>query len=279
MANDQPTVLTTVTDGIADVRLNRPASLNAISSDMFPVIIETAVRLLADPAIRVVVLSGEGRAFCAGLDTSAFDTMREDGAGGNWRPAGADAAAAALADVDGLALGRGQRAVLVWQTIPVPVIAAVHGAAVGLGLQLALGADIRIVAPGAKLGALEITWGLAPDSGATQLLPRLIGSDHAMELCATGRVVTGTEAVRIGLATQLADDPRAAAAELARQIAARNPQAIRSVTRLIRLGAAGHWQDGLIAEREEMTKNVGSGNQREAVAAVREKRAPHFADV
>ena len=278
MPDDQPVVLTTVTDGVAEVRLNRPGSLNAVNDDLFLALIGAAAQLRRDPAVRAVVLSGEGRAFCAGLDTRAFDSMREHGANGDWRPPGATEAAAALADVDGQALGRGQRAVLVWQTLPVPVIAAVHGAAVGLGLQLALGADLRIVAPDAKLGAFEINWGLAPDSAGTQLLPRLIGPDHAMELCTTGRIVSGAEAVDIGLATRLAADPRAAAAELARQIATRNPQAIRSVTRLIRLGAVGRWQEGLQAELDEMNKNVGSDNQREAVAAAREKRQPRFAD-
>jgi len=274
--SDHPAVVTTVTDHVADVRLNRPGSLNAVDDAMFTALIETAARLRADESVRAVVLSGEGRGFCAGLDVTAFRAMREEGAG--WRRPDADAAAAAIADVDGLILGRAQRAVLIWTTIPVPVIAAVHGAAVGLGLQLALGADIRMVAPDAKLGALEINWGLAPDAGGTQLLPRLIGPDRAMELCATGRLVTGREAAEIGLVTRLADDPRAAAAELARQIAARNPQAIRSVARLVRLGAQERWQEGLIAERDEMSHNVGSPNQREAVAAAMEKRPPVFTD-
>jgi enoyl-CoA hydratase/carnithine racemase len=276
MERAEPTVVTTVSDGVADVCLNRPGSLNAVDDAMFAAIIETAARLRDDGALRAVVLRGAGRAFCSGLDMRAFQVMRE--AGSDWRPADADAAAAAIADVGGLTLGRAQRAVLIWQTIPVPVIAAVHGVAVGLGLQLALGADIRLVAPEARLGALEITWGLAPDSGGTQLLPRLIGPDRAMDLCATGRLVSGREAAEIGLATRLADDPRAAALELAGHIAARNPEAIRSVARLVRMGATGSWQDGLIAEREEMSKNVGSANQREAVAAVMEKRPPVFTD-
>jgi enoyl-CoA hydratase/carnithine racemase len=232
--DSQPVVVTTVSDGVADVRLNRPGSLNAFNDAMFTAVIEAAARLRDDPAVRAVVLSGNGRAFCSGLDTRAFDLMREAGPGATWRPEDADEAAAAIADVDGLALGRGQRAVLVWQTMPVPVIAAVHGAAVGLGLQLALGADIRIVAPDAKLGALEIRWGLAPDSAGTLLL--------------------------------------------AQQIAARSPEAIRSVARLIRLGAQGRWQEGLIAEREEMHQNTASNNQREAIAAAREKRSTIFSN-
>jgi enoyl-CoA hydratase/carnithine racemase len=276
--SSEPVVVTTVPDGVADVRLNRPGSLNAFNDAMFTAVIEAAARLRDDPAVRAVVLSGNGRAFCSGLDTRAFDLMREAGPGATWRPEGADEAAAAIADVDGLALGRGQRAVLIWQTMPVPVIAAVHGAAVGLGLQLALGADIRIVAPDAKLGALEIRWGLAPDSAGTLLLPRLIGADRAMELCATGRIVTGREAAAIGLATEVADDPHAAATRLAQQIAAHSPEAIRSVARLIRLGAQGRWPEGLIAEREEMHQNTGSDSQREAVAAAREKQPPIFSN-
>lgn len=278
MSDHQPLVLTSVTAGVADVRLNRPDSLNAFSDDMFNAVLRAAAQLRADPGVRAVVLSGKGRAFCSGLDTRAFDRMREGGPDSDWRAQDAESTAAAIGDVEGLELGRGQRVVFIWQTIPVPVIAAVHGAAVGLGLQLALGADIRIVAPSARLGALEIDWGLAPDSGGTQLLPTLIGADRAMELCATGRMITGREAVAIGMATQVADDPRAAALELARCIAAKNPQAIRSVARLIRLGTHGRRPEGLVAERDEMMKNVGSDNQREAVAAAREKRSPVFAD-
>jgi enoyl-CoA hydratase/carnithine racemase len=271
-------VLTTLTDGVADVRLNRPEALNAVDDTMFTAILETAVRLRSDPSVRAVVLSGAGRGFCAGLDTSVFARMDTGGEGASWRPPDADAAAAAIADVDGLVLGRSQRAVLVWTTIPVPVIAGVHGAAVGFGLQFALGADIRIVSPDAKLGALEINWGLAPDSGGTQLLPRLIGADHALELCATGRVVSGREAVELGLATRVAEDPHTAAIALARQFAGRNPEAVRSIARLVRLGARGPAQSGLLAEREEMVHNVGSDNQREAVAAMREGRSPVFTD-
>ena len=151
-----------------------------------------------------------------------------------------------------------------------------HGAAVGLGLQLALGADIRIVAPDATLGAYEIRWGLAPDSGGTQLLPPLIGLDRAMELCITGRRVSGKDAVAMGLATSLADDPRAAALELARTIAGRNPEAVSSVVRLLRMGRPRFDQAALIAERDEMNRNIGSAYQREAVAAARDGRDPVF---
>ena len=272
-------VLVSCNDGVAEVTLNRPAKRNAVDDDMYAGLLHAAARLRDDPSVRAVVLVGAGASFCAGADTSTFDLMREHGRSAQWRPEGADEAAAAIVDVDGLRLGRGQRAALVWRTMPVPVIAALHGAAVGLGLQLALGADIRIAAPDAVLGAFEIRWGLAPDSGGTQLLPALIGVDRAMELCTTGRAVSGAQALDYGLVTSLAADPRAAARELARDVAARNPEAVRSIVRLLRMSAPSPSQPALVAERTEMVANIGSPNQREAVAAAREGRPAVFADV
>lgn len=272
------TVVLTRRDGVAEVLLNRPDKRNAVNDEMYAGLLRAAAQLRTDNTVRAIVLAGEGPAFCAGADTSTFDLMRAHGRDAQWRPADADDAAAAIVDVAGLRLGRGQRAALVWRTMPVPVIAAVQGTAVGLGLQLALGADIRIAAPNATLGAFEIRWGLAPDSGGTQLLPALIGADRAMELCVTGRPVTGVQALEYRLVTSLADDPLRAAHELARSIAGRNPEAVRSVVRLIRMGAPPLSQDALVAEREEMVANIGRPNQREAVAAAREGRAPTFAD-
>ena len=274
----EPPVVVTCLDGVAEVLLNRPAKRNAVNDEVYTGLLQAAARLRADSTVRAVVLAGAGAAFCAGADTSTFDLMREQGRSAQWRPADADEAAAAIVDVDGLQLGRGQRVVLVWRTLPVPVIAAVHGTAVGLGLQLALGADIRIAAPDATLGAFEIRWGLAPDSAGTQLLPALVGPDRAMELCATGRAVSGSEALGYGLVTSLADDPRTAAHDLARAIAARNPEAVRSIVRLVRMAAPRLSQEALVAERTEMLANIGSPNQRAAVAATRERRVPAFDD-
>ena len=269
-------VVTEVVDGVAEVRLNRPDRRNAVDDAAYDGLLHAAARFRDDPAVRAIVLTGAGPVFCAGADTSTFDLMREHGPAAPWRPADADEQAARIVDVAGLTLGRGQRAVLAWRTMPVPVIAAVQGAAVGLGLQLALAADIRIAAPSATFGAFEIRWGLAPDSGGTQLLPALIGADRAMLLCATGRSVTGTEALPMGLVTELADDPVAAAFELARSIAARNPEAVRSVVRLVRAAQGWPDPDALIAERTEMFANIGTDNQREAVAAARAGREPVF---
>lgn len=192
--------------------------------------------------------------------------------GAPWRPVDADEPAG---EADGLS--RGQRAVLVWHALPVPVIAAVCGHALGGGLQLALGADIRILAPDAVLGVLEIRCGLTPDMAGTQLLPRLVGPDVAAELTWTGRTVDAAEAVRIGLGTRVADDPLAAAHELAAEIAARNPDAVRASKRMLEL-AHGPLDVGLAAEREALHAIMGSPNQREAAGAALQRRAPTFAD-
>ncbi len=259
-------MLCTIDNGVADVRLNRPEKLNALDAGMFAALAEVGASLRDAPGLRAVVLSGEGRSFCAGLDMSAFQAMAS---GGTWRPT-------QVAEPDGLS--RGQRAVLVWHTLPVPVIAAVRGHALGGGLQVALGADIRFVAPDTVLGVLEIRWGLAPDMAGTQLLPRLVGPAVAAELTWSGRTVDAEEAVRIGLANRVADDPLAAAHELAAKIATSNPDAIRGAKRMLDLAFTGTLAEGLEAERDGLRTIMGSANQREAAAAALEKRVPHFTD-
>jgi len=259
-------VVCTIADGVADVRLNRLDKLNALDMAMFTALADTAAAVGETPGVRAVVLSGEGRSFCAGLDLTAFSAMAS---GERWRPADDPT----TTGVDGRSLG--QRAVLAWYELPVPVIAAVRGHALGGGLQLALGADIRIAAPDAVFSVFEINWGLSPDMAGTQLLPRLVGPDLAAELVYTGRTVDAAEADRVGLVTRVVDDPLAAAHALAARIAAVNPDAIRADKRLLRR-AHGPLEDGLAAERAAMGEIMGSPNQREAAAAGLEKREPRF---
>ncbi|HEV7788641.1 MAG TPA: crotonase/enoyl-CoA hydratase family protein [Pseudonocardia sp.] len=269
------TVRAEITDGVADVRLNRPEKLNALNAAMFGDLVEVGLAIRRRPEVRAVVLSGEGRAFCAGLDFSVFSAMTDRT---DWRDRDVERVDQLDPDDELRELSRGQRAARVWAGVAAPVIAAVSGPAFGGGLQLALSADIRIVAPDASLSVAEVRWGLIPDMAGTQILPRLLGLDVAMELTLTGRVVTGAEAARIGLATRTADDPRAAALELARQIAGHNPEAVRTAKSLV----ASAWQvpfgDGLAAERAAMTRIATSPNQREAVRARLEKRDPVFTD-
>lgn len=260
----------TVDAGVADVRLNRPEKRNSIDTDMFDALVLAGERLKTEPGLRAVVLSGEGPDFCAGLDFGSFRAMQSGDGAKTTRP---------LPRATGASKIVGPRAAYVWAELPVPVIAAVQGHALGGGLQVALGADIRIVAPDAKLALLEVAWGLVPDMTATQLLPEFVGRDVAKELIYTARTVSGEEAVRIGLATRLADDPRTAALDLARQIAAQSPHAIRAAKRLLDAAGRVSLTEGLAAEQYEVGLLARSPNQVEAVTARFEKRTPDFADV
>jgi enoyl-CoA hydratase/carnithine racemase len=256
-------------DGVAEVRLNRPDKRNALDPAMFAALVRAGLRLKAEPGLRAVVLSGTGPDFCAGLDFGSFQAMRD----GQRLSATAE-----LPPGDSPAKGAGQRAAYVWAELPVPVIAALHGNALGGGLQIALGADIRIVAPDARLAVLEVVWGLIPDMTGTQLLPELVGRDVAKELTYTGRTVSGTEAVRIGLATRTDPDPRAAARALAAEIAGRSPHAVRAAKRLLDRAGRTDLASGFAAEQEEIRALIASPNQVEAVTARFEKRDPVFSE-
>jgi enoyl-CoA hydratase/carnithine racemase len=265
-----PRVTVTLADGVADVRLNRPDKRNALDPAMFEALVTAGERLASQPGLRAAVLSGAGPDFCAGLDFASFQAMR----------AGERVSALAqLPPSAGPARAAGQRAVYVWAELPVPVIAAVHGNALGGGLQITLGADIRIVAPDSRLSVLELAWGIVPDMTGTQLLPELVGRDVAKELTYTGRIISGEEAVRIGLATRAAPDPLTVALAMAKEIAGRSPHAVRAAKRLLDLAGRTDLTSGFAAEQEEIRALIGSPNQVEAVTARFEKRAPVFVEI
>lgn len=262
-------IIVDVRSGVADVRLNRPDKLNALDDAMFDAVIETGERLARDTRVRAVVLSGEGRGFCAGLDMGTFADMAGEAPlsdrlfGTTRTPGGAN---------------RAQRVALIWRDLPVPVIAAIHGAAFGGGLQVALGCDIRLATPDARLSVMEIRWGLVPDMGGIAVLRGLVADDVARELIWTGRQVSGTEAAALGLITRLSDDPLEDALALARDIAAKSPDAIRGAKRLLNLAADADQREILRVETEEQAVLMGSANQREAVRANLDKREPRFID-
>ena len=277
MANDR--VAVTIEGGVADVRLNRPDKINALDPKMFAGLVEAGESLKADASVRAVVLSGEGRGFCAGLDFSSFQAMAGAGdGGGDAAPAEAADPAPNIMSTDTRITHLGQQAAYVWQELEVPVIAAVHGVALGGGAQIALGADLRIVAPDARFSILEIRWGLIPDMTGTWMLPHLVGLDVAKELTFTGRMVAGEEAVRIGRATRVADDPRAEALALAREIAGKSPHAVRGAKRLLNASPGRPVADQFADERKTIGSLIGSRNQVEAVTAYFEKRDPVFED-
>ena len=272
-------VTCTIADGVADVRLNRPEKINAIDNAMFEALVEVGESIKTDATIRAVVLSGEGRGFCSGLDFSAFQAMAGNGAGdgaGDGASGGAGERRSSPFDRKGRITNLGQQAAYVWTEIPAPVIAAIHGVALGGGCQIALGADIRICAPDARFSILEIRWGLIPDMTGSQVLPRLVGIDKAKELTWTGRMVTGEEAARIGLATRVSERPREDAMALAAEIAGKSPQAIRAGKRLLELAGRVPLQEGFANEFKEISALIGSPDQVEAVTAFFEKRDPVF---
>jgi enoyl-CoA hydratase/carnithine racemase len=266
-------VVISIADGIADVRLNRPDKRNALDREQFASIAEAGDRLKSEPGVRVVVLSGEGESFCAGLDFSIFGEM----AGGQGTGADRDRGnPGALAE--GAITHLAQQICWVWQELPMPVIAALHGHALGGGLQLALGADIRIAHPDTKLSVRELHWGITPDMTGTFMLSRLVRNDIARELTYTARVFDAREGHALGLVTRLSDHPYDDATALAREIAARNPDGVRGAKRLFNRmftdGAAEQFAD----ERRVIGSLIGSPNQVEAVTANIEGRTPVFAD-
>lgn len=252
--------------GIAEVRLNRPEKHNALNMELFGALLQAGEELAEDRSLRAVVLAGNGPSFCSGLDApavmgdpKAFQQCfeREEGAEANWV----------------------QKSAWVWRRLPVPVIAAVHGNCFGGGIQLALAADLRLGAADARLSVMEIRWGLIPDVTGTATLRELVRADVARELCYTGRIVEASEAASLGLLTRIEADPLEAARAMAREIAGKNPDAIRLGKRLL----DANWQEpdyGVVLRREQELQGalIGKPNQMEAVRAAMTKTPPQFKD-
>lgn len=254
------TVVQNTTDGVLHVVLNRPDKRNAINDEMFNELVTVAEAARANTDLAAIVISGAGKSFCAGLDFAVHQTFADEGTTGR-RPYADPTDPTST----GRTPGRGQRIVRAFRDAPVPVISALHGHAIGGGLQIALGADIRIVTADVQLGCAEIDFGMTVDMGASQLLPRLIGADRTVDLLVSGRKVTGTEAAQWGLATRVSDDPIAEALELARSIAQRSRHAIIETKRLVRLAETATVKDGMAQELLVMANNIGSPAQVEAV--------------
>lgn len=252
---------------VAEVCLARPDKLNALDDAMFAALAEAGEKLSAAPGVRAIVLSGEGKAFCAGLDRSLFQTLAGDK--GQALLAGSRTSQGA---------NPFQQAMMVWRNAPAPVIAAMQGAAFGGGLQLALAADLRFAAPDAQLSVMEIKWGIIPDLGGVGILRQLVRDDILRDLVFTGRVVSAPEALELGLVTRLADDPRAIALGAAEEIAASSPDAVRAAKALINFGADAPM--AAILERESVLQAslIGQPNQIEAVMANLQARPAKFAD-
>ncbi|CPR13267.1 enoyl-CoA hydratase/carnithine racemase [Mycobacterium bohemicum DSM 44277] len=253
-------------DGVATVTMVRADKHNALDLAMFEGLADAAVRLARDASVRAVVLHGEGKSFCSGLDVASF--------------MGGERGTGVLLDRDeDRPANLAQRVSYDWSSVPAPVIASIHGNCFGGGLQIALGADIRIAAPDAKLSIMEIKWGLVPDMGITQTLPRLLPIDVAKELTFTGRIVSGSEGAELGLITRTAADPLSAALELAGEIAQKSPDAVRAAKRLYNeTWVSNDPAAALALESELQTGLIGTPNQIAAVVAGMSGERPVFTD-
>ena len=253
---------------VADVRFNRPEKYNALSFDMIDAMVNAINRLDKEPGVRVVVISGEGKSFCAGLDVENFAALQS---GENKFPNLTDRYQNRISNIyQHIAYG--------WKELPVPVIAAIHGVALGGGFQIAMGADIRFSRPDAKFSLMEMRWGLIPDMSVTQTIRDVVSIDVAKELIFTGKVIQGEEAARLKLVTHVCEKPYEEAMALALEIASKNPDAIRAAKKLINEVWHGDSGRGLLMESELMMTLMGSPNQLEAVTATFTKRSPKFKD-
>jgi enoyl-CoA hydratase/carnithine racemase len=262
--------ITPLEHGVVDVCLVRSDKMNALDPAMFNALLDTIEQLKTWPGLRAVVLHGEGRAFCAGLDMASFAALGD----------GQSPVARLGPRTHGIANGP-QQIALGWRTLAVPVIAAVQGAAYGGGLQLALGGDIRLLAPDAQMSVMEIKWGLVPDMAGMVLLKSLLRDDVLRELTYSGRVLPADEAVALGLGTRICADPLAEAHALAQAIAQRSPSAVRAGKRLLNQAAGTLDAQAaalLQAESDEQSALMAGPHQREAVLANLQKRSPVFND-
>lgn len=253
-------------DGVAQVRLTRDDKLNALDGAMFEALLDAGKALFDMPGLRAVVLAGEGRAFCAGLDLAEMG--KPDGLGGP----------AALSDRTHGNANEFQQAALQWRKLPVPVVAAIHGVCFGGGLQIAAGTDIRVVDPAARLAIMELKWGIVPDMGGFALWRNQVREDVLRLLTYTNREFSGEEAVAHGLATLADPDPIARATVIATEIATRSPTAIRAAKSLFNRSPDLTFDEILSAESIEQQRLIGSRNQIEAVMSQMEQRAAHFVD-
>ena len=266
--NDRVTI-TMLNDGIADVRMNRPDKMNALDPAQWTALAEAIDQLNAIKGLRVVVLSGKGRAFCAGLDLASMAGEPDLGTSSTGH--------SLSARTKGIA-NHMQYVAWGWRELPVPVIAAVHGVAFGAGSQIMAGADIRIIHPETRIAIMEMKWGLVPDVGGMPLWRTQVADDVLRELIYTNREFTGAQAKVMGFATHVSDDPLAHAMELAQVIANKNPHAIRGAKRLCNAMATASDAELLQAESDEQVKIIRKPNQVEAVMAEMQKRKPVFTD-
>ncbi len=250
---------------VAIVYLNRPEKMNALDIDMFNALIERGESLNQDESVRAVVLTGSGKAFCAGLDLSMFSFDGQS-----------EMLSVPLEDRTHGIANKWQRAVTVWRELQVPVVAAVHGVVFGGGLQIMLAADIKFAEANTRMSIMEMKWGIIPDMAGPQLMKHNIREDIIRELTYTHRIFSGEEAVKYGFATHISDHPLDDAITLAKEIASKSPDAIVKAKKLFNSLGDLSMEDGLLMESKEQAEIIGKKNQLEAIFAGMQKRKGNF---
>lgn len=256
-------VAVNVSAHIAHVTLTRADKMNALDPAMFEAICSAIDELNTLDDLRAVVVSGEGRGFCAGLDLSNFSS---------------DSEPMDLMPRTHGAANMPQQIAWGWRTLPVPVIAAAHGVAIGGGLNIMSGADIRIIHPDTRCAVMEMRWGLVPDMAGYPLWRGNVRDDVLRKLVYTHAEFSGADACAMGFATEVAEEPLSRAMALADEIAGKNPHAIRAAKRLSNALATSTDEELLLAESEEQTQIIGKPNQIEAVMSQMEGRPAAYPD-
>ena len=288
----------TIEDHIAHVKLSRADKMNALDSEMFAAIPMVGEQIRQDKRVRAVVLSGDGGNFCAGLDKSNFTSIL-----GKQGVAIDDKQGVAIDDKQGVAIDDKQGVTIddekpamvladrthgmsnalqyvvwMWRELPMPVLAAIEGFALGGGLQIALGADMRYATANSQFSILEMRWGIVPDMGSTQIMRHLVADDVIRELTYTAKIFSAQEAKKWGFITDIVDDPLAHAMKVAEQISLKNPDAIRASKKILESNNYQTAAEGLLMESVEQDKIMGKPNQIEAVMSELQKRKPNFID-
>ena len=280
----------TIEDHIAHVKLSRADKMNALDSEMFAAIPMVGEQIRQDKRVRAVVLSGDGGNFCAGLDKSNFTSIL-----GKQGVAIDDKQGVAIDDKQAVAIDDEKPAMVLadrthgmsnalqyvvwmWRELPMPVLAAIEGFALGGGLQIALGADMRYATADSQFSILEMRWGIVPDMGSTQIMRHLVADDVIRELTYTAKIFSAQEAKKWGFITDIVDDPLAHAMKVAEQISLKNPDAIRASKKILESSNYQTAAEGLLMESVEQDKIMGKPNQIEAVMSELQKRKPNFID-
>ena len=256
-----------INSGVAEVKLNRPEKHNALDHAMFESLIDVGEKLAKDRSIRAVILYGAGKSFCAGIDLSIFSGESSS-----------DDFLNKMEPRDDSLANYYQSAAYVWREIPVPVIAALHGAVYGGGLQIALGADIRYADKNSAISIMEIKWGIIPDMALTTSIPNLINIDKAFEITMTGDILDAKTAFKLGLITGVKSDPLSQARELANIICQKSPDAIRSIKKLFYDTWGSNDKISLSMEADIQKKVMSSPNHMEAVKSSINRSEPDFSD-